>query len=103
MKVGEYIKSFFASNFIQLGDADMISILGSLSGEEEVGEVPLSKIEVGIARFIPTLLLRPDNVSESGFSVSMNKANLRAFYNLMSRRYGFANELDESRPKISIL
>lgn len=99
MEIKEYIRQRFSAFGIQLSDADLLCI----SMEEgEITEDNISKIEVAIVRYIPNLLLRPNSISESGFSMSWDKQAMKDFYTLKCKEYGLEDRLN-SRPKITFL
>ena len=63
----------------------------------------IDNISVAIARFIPSLLLRPTSINESGFSMSWNPQGLKDYYSLLCKQYGLKDELNDNKPKISFL
>jgi hypothetical protein len=99
MEIKEYIRQRFGAFGIQLSDADLLSI----SMEQgEVTQDNISKIEVAIVRYIPNLLLRPNSISESGFSMSWDKQGMKDFYSIKCKEYGLEDLLN-SKPKITFL
>lgn len=99
MEIKEYIRQRFGAFGIQLSDADLVSI----SMEQgEVTQDNISKIEVAIVRYIPNLLLRPNSISESGFSMSWDKQGMKDFYSIKCKEYGLEDLLN-SKPKITFL
>ena len=55
-----------------------------------------------MALFIPSLLLRPTSIGESGFSMAWNSKGIKEYYSLMCKKYGLVNELS-SQPKVKFL
>lgn len=99
MEIKEYIRQRFGAFGVQLSSADLLCI----SMEEgEVTADNISKIEVVIVTYIPNLLLRPNSISESGFSMSWDKQAMKDFYSLKCKEYGIENQLI-SKPKITFL
>lgn len=99
MKIKEYIRQRFGTFGVHLSDADL---LGITMEEGEVTEDNISKVEVAIVRYIPNLLLRPNSVSESGFSMSWDKQGMKDFYSIKCKEYGLEDLLN-SKPKITFL
>lgn len=99
MEIKEYIRQRFGVFGIQLSDADLLSI----SMEQgEVTQDNISRIEVAIVRYIPNLLLCPNSISESGFSMSWDKQGMKDFYSIKCKEYGLEDLLN-SKPKIAFL
>ena len=99
MEIKEYIRQRFGAFGIQLSDADLLSI----SMEQgKVTQDNISRIEVAIVRYIPNLLLRPNSISESGFSMSWDKQGMKDFYSIKCKEYGLEDLLN-SKPKITFL
>ena len=105
MTLGEYATQKFQTFGITLSEADLldISLNSGIAIEDEVGSNNLSAISVGVAKFIPSLLLRATSISESGFSMSWNVEGIRQYYAHLCRRYGLKNEIDTDKPKITFL
>lgn len=105
MTLGEYVQQKFQSFGITLSEADLLDIsLGSGCPEAERVETEnLPAISVGMAKFIPSLLLRATSVSESGFSMSWNVEGVRQYYAYLCRTYGLKNELDTDKPTVNFL
>lgn len=99
MEIKQYIRQRFQAFGIQLSDADLLSITME---EGEVTEDNISKVEVAIVRYIPSLLLRPNSISESGFSMSWDKQGMKDFYSIKCKEYGLEDLLN-SKPKITFL
>ena len=79
------IRDFIGQKFSAYGDlseADMLdfSIKSGLSPDDEMSSESIGKVETGMIEIIPSLLLSPDSVNESGFSVSWDKDGLRRYY-----------------------
>lgn len=109
MKVSEYIKQTFKDFGVALSDANLLTILLSIniSGEDEVSSDNIQPISVGIAKFIPTLLLRGSSksVSENGHSKSQSWdiQGIKDYYALMCKRHGLKDELNADKPKVTFL
>lgn len=105
MNVREYISSKFQSFGIQLSEADLLDM--SLNAREnldnEVSQYNIGAVSVAMALFIPSLLVRPTSISESGFSMSWNIQGIKDYYSLLCRQYGLKDELNDNKPKIHIL
>lgn len=81
MTIRDYIEQKFSS-YGTLSEADVLefSLNTNLSPDEEVSKDILPEVELGMIGLIPSLLLRPTSVTESGFSISWDKDGLRQFY-----------------------
>lgn len=81
MTVRDYIEQKFSS-YGTLTEADILdfSMTSGLSPDEEMSKDSLPEVELGMIGLIPSLLLRPTSVTESGFSISWDKDGLRQFY-----------------------
>lgn len=87
MTVRDYIEQKFSS-YGTLSEADVLefSLNTNLSPDEEVSKEMLPEVELGMIGIIPSLLLRPASVTESGFSISWDKDGLRQFYLYLCKR-----------------
>lgn len=87
MTVRDYIEQKFSS-FGTLTEADVLdfSMKSGLSPDEEVSKEIMPEVELGMIGLIPSLLLRPTSVTESGFSISWDKDGLRQFYLYLCKR-----------------
>ena len=100
MKVSDYIRQTFGDFGVALSDANLLTILLStnISGEDEVNGNNIQPISVGMAKFIPSLLLRgtSKSVSENGHSKSQSWdiQGIKDYYFLMCKRYGLKDELN---------
>nr|DAX88006.1 MAG TPA: hypothetical protein [Caudoviricetes sp.] len=105
MIVREYISSKFQSFGIQVSEADLLdmSLNAKVAIDDDVMSDNVDSISVAIARFIPSLLLRPTSINESGFSISWNTQGVRDYYSLLCKKYGLKDELNDNKPKIRIL
>ncbi len=105
MTLGEYATQKFQTFGITLSEADLldISLNSGIAIEDGVSSNNLSAISVGVAKFIPSLLLRATSISESGFSMSWNVEGIRQYYAHLCHRYGLKNEIDTDKPKITFL
>jgi hypothetical protein len=96
MTIKDYIKSKFQTFGIQMSEADLLDVWIGDTGAELTAEIKQS-VEIGIANFIPQLLLRPQSVSEGGFSMSFNANALKDYYSYLCSYYGL---LDQFKPTI---
>ena len=105
MNVREYISSKFQSFGIQVSEADLLdmSLNARVNIEDDVDADVIDNISVAIAQFIPSLLLRPTSINESGFSMSWNSQGVKDYYSLLCKKYGLKDELNDNKPKIRIL
>lgn len=105
MSIKEYISSKFQSFGIQVSEADLLdmSLNARVNIEDDVDVDVIDNISVAIARFIPSLLLRPTSINESGFSMSWNTQGVKDYYSLLCKKYGLKDELNDNKPKIRIL
>lgn len=103
MIVKDYIKQKFQSFGIQLSEADLwdMCLNSEVSGEDEMGLDDMRQISVAVTRFIPSLLLRPSSIGESGFSISRaQRADIEYFYSIQCQELGIPNQL---KPKVSFV
>lgn len=105
MIANDYIKQKFQTFGIQLSDADLleISLLANIKGEGEVSENDLLRINYGISKFIPSLLLRAKSISESGFSMSWDLQAIKDYYAYLCKQLGLKDELNLDKPKVTFL
>lgn len=105
MNVRQYISDKFQSFGIQVSEADLLdmSLNAKVAIDDDVMSDNVDSISVAIARFIPTLLLRPTSINESGFSMSWNTQGVKDYYSLLCKKYGLKDELNDNKPKIRIL
>lgn len=80
-----------------------MSLNARVNIEDDVDADVIDNISVAIARFIPSLLLRPTSINESGFSMSWNTQGVKDYYSLLCKKYGLNDELNDNKPKIRIL
>lgn len=105
MSIKEYISSKFQSFGIQVSEADLLdmSLNANVVIDDDVDADVIDNISVAIAQFIPSLLLRPTSINESGFSMSWNTQGVKDYYSLLCKKYGLKDELNDNKPKIRIL
>lgn len=105
MNVRKYISDKFKSFGIQVSEADLLdmSLNANVAIDDDVMSDNVDSISVAIAHFIPSLLLRPTSINESGFSMSWNPQGLKDYYSLLCKQYGLKDELNDNKPKISFL
>lgn len=80
-----------------------MSLNARVNIEDDVDADVIDNISVAIAQFIPSLLLRPTSINESGFSMSWNTQGVKDYYSLLCKKYGLKDELNDNKPKIRIL
>lgn len=80
-----------------------MSLNARVNIEDDVDADVIDNISVAIAQFIPSLLLRPTSINESGFSMSWNSQGVKDYYSLLCKKYGLKDELNDNKPKIRIL
>lgn len=105
MNVRDYISSKFQSFGIQVSKADLLdmSLNANVAIDDDVMSDNVDSISVAIAHFIPSLLLRPTSINESGFSMSWDTQGIKDYYSLLCKKYGLKDELNDNKPKIRIL
>ncbi len=105
MNVRKYISDKFKSFGIQVSEADLLdmSLNARVNIEDDVMSDNVDSISVAIAHFIPSLLLRPTSINESGFSMSWDNQGIKDYYYLLCKKYGLKDELNDNKPKIRIL
>lgn len=105
MDLRDYMTQKFQSFGIQLSEADLldVALTSGVELNDTVDKKNKDAVSVGIALLIPSLLLRPTSVSESGFSMSWDVGGLKQYYAYLCRRYGLKNELDTNKPTITFL
>ena len=105
MNVRKYIADKFQSFGIQVSEADLLdmSLNAKVAIDDDVMSDNVDSISVAIAHFIPSLLLRPTSINESGFSMSWNTQGVKDYYSLLCKKYGLKDELNDNKPKIRIL
>ena len=104
MTVNEYISQKFQSFAIQLSEAELLDMClnAKVSGEDEMSEDYYGRVSVAITKFIPSLLLRANSISESGFSMSWNIQGIKDYYSFLCKKYGLKDELS-NKPKVTFL
>ena len=75
-----------------------MSLNARVNIEDDVDADVIDNISVAIARFIPSLLLRPTSINESGFSMSWNTQGVKDYYSLLCKNYGLKDELNDNKP-----
>jgi hypothetical protein len=92
MTVKDYIVGRFQPFGIKLSEADLLDI--TQKGGTEITSDNMREIQIAIVKFIPSLLLHPQSVSESGFSITRAQgADIRAYYDYQCKELGLANRL----------
>lgn len=105
MIIKDYITQKFQTFGINLSEADLLDI--SLNTDEDVTSDNINTVNVGMARFIPSLLLRAtsQSVNENGFSMSSswNIEGIKAYYSYLTKKYGLEDELNTDKPRVRFL
>lgn len=104
MVVSDYIRQKFQTYGVSLTEADMLEVVmnGKVNEADEVCNDNITSLSVGIALFIPSLLMRATAVSENGFSMSWDKDGLLAYYSYLCSRYGIEDKFSQ-KPKVTFL
>ena len=104
MTVNGYIQQKFQTFGIQVSEADLLDMClkSKISGEDEMNEHCYVRVSVAIAKFIPSLLLRPVSMGEGGVSVSWNFDGIKSYYFFLCKQYGLKDELS-NKPKCTVL
>lgn len=105
MTLGEYIQKKFQSFGITLSEADLldVSLNSGIANDEAVTSANIPTVSVGMAKFIPQLLLRATSISESGFSMSWNIEGIKQYYAYLCRTYGLKDEINTNKPTVNFL
>lgn len=101
MIINDYIQQKFQTFGIQLSEADLLDmcLTSKISGEDDITPDNHTRVHVSIARFIPSLLLRAQSMSEGGCSISWNIQGVKDYYYFLCSEYNLPNKLG-SRIKI---
>ena len=104
MTVNYYILHKFQTFGVNLSEADLfyICLNEKISGGGEMNEDCQTRVSVAIAKFIPSLLLRPVSMGEGGVSVSWNFDGIKSYYFFLCKQYGLKDELS-NKPKCTFL
>ena len=100
MKIGDYIKEKLGLWSVEM-PTEMItaelSKIGILS-DDEVTEK--TNLDLFFYNIIPDIMLRPNSVSEGGYSVSFDKNALQNYYNSLCNKLGKDNILEGQKNTI---
>ena len=98
MTIREYITSKFQSFGINVSDADLVDMLNDTNFfmEDECTGCAVDVSNIAMIIFIPNILLRPTSISESGFSMTWDREEIKEYYSIMCKRYGMDNELSDT-------
>jgi hypothetical protein len=104
MTIDKYISDKFRKYGVKMAESDLLGIvLGlGLSEEDCLTDENLGKVNVGIAKFIPELLLRPTSVGEGGFSMTWDINGVKEYYSYLCKTYGLKDVLS-NKPKVTFL
>ena len=105
MNVGEYIKQKFQTFGIAMSEADLldVSLHSGIPTDVNVTQENISAISVGMARFIPSLLMRATSISESGFSMSWDVKGIKEYYAYLCRKHGIKDEINNDKPTVNFI
>lgn len=107
MEVSEYIEQKFTAYGVTLPEAAFvdIAITCDVDKSEEVSKDNITRVERGIAQYIPQLLLSAtsSSVSENGFSEShsWDISGIKDYYHYLCKKVGLKDELTTTNPKIT--
>lgn len=103
MEVGTFIRQIYSGYGVRVSDAFILSItVGSgFTQFDEYSEKNNKAVNVAMVRAIPSLLLHPSSVSESGFSISRaDRSGIEAYYHMKCGELGIEDRL---KSKITFL
>jgi hypothetical protein len=102
MTLKDYISQRFGGFGVEISEADLldISLASSIGEDDEVDEASYRHVNIAVAKFIPSLLLRATSVNESGFSMSWDTQGIRDYYALLCKEYGLEDKLN-NKPKVT--
>ena len=105
ISVKEYIAQKFQSFGITISEAELLDIAFSsgLSMEDEVTANNYNKVAVAVVKFVPTLLLRAQSISENGFSMSWDLEALKTYYSCKCKEYGLEDKINTNKPEVTFL
>lgn len=105
MTAGEYATQKFQSFGITLSEADLLDIFlnSGTYPDEDVDKSNYTAVCVGMAKFIPSLLLRATSISESGFSMSWDIEGIKRYYAYLCRTYGLKDEINTDKPTVTFI
>ena len=89
MTVSDYIRQKFQP-FGTISEADLLDILSDagMEANDELTSENRNEVSIAMTRFIPSLFLRPQSVSENGFSVPWDFDALKDYYLFMCKKNG---------------
>lgn len=100
MTIREYISQKYASLGLVLSEADLVD-MGFMSPDDDVTTINKESIQIGFVCSIPGLLLRPQNISEGGVSITRaQKQDIELYYKSECKRLGLNDTLT---PKVRFL
>lgn len=104
MTVKDYISQKFQTFGINMSEADLleISLSSGISGEDVMDQSNIGLVSVAMAKFIPSLLLRANSISENGFAMSWDAKGVREYYSFLCKKYGLEDTLSD-KPKVRFL
>ena len=93
MTVFEYISQQFVSLGLVLNEADCVN-MGIWNATDALTEANQPEVYISFVVYIPTLLLRPNSISEGGVSITRaQKSDIEAFYAIQCKRLGLKDLL----------
>lgn len=102
MTARDYILQRFGSFGIRLSEADILDIglKSNVCPDCDVCSDNINAVEIGLAKFIPSLLMRASSINESGFSMSWDKQGIKDYYSFLCKRYNMTDELNDNKPRV---
>lgn len=88
MTVGNWIKESCGYWGIPYSDSLYFSLAEDMDENETMTADDKEKIEVNLFKHIPYMLSGVSQVSESGFSMSMNTEGIKGLYSYLFKKYG---------------
>ncbi len=105
MTIKDYLKEKFASIGLSLKQSDLWDL--DVNADEELTKDNKTEVYKAFVEFIPSLLLRPKEMSEGGASITrVAKSDIVAFYSNECERLDLKNTLvpkkveKEKKPKV---
>ena len=88
MTIKEYISQRFASLGLAFSEVDLVD-MGLFSSDEEITETNIDSVRIKFTTWLPSLLTRPQSVSEGGLSISRAQASdIEKFYKSECKKLG---------------
>lgn len=99
MTIREYISQKFASLGLVLSEADLVDM--GVSPDDEITEFNKTEVQEAFVCFIPSMLVRPQSISEGGVSITRaQRQDIESYYKSECKRLGLYDTLT---PKVKFL